>query len=124
MSERESELRFLARNVEAVETVASSTIMSQIISLMETGDKKYRVIDLKEFNQLISGYNKIDDAIVELKNLIHSINGAKAEPEPHGSRDTFVPKPKGPMTQDEWLESMREKEEIANAFEDYNAMQD
>jgi len=44
--------------------------------------------------------------------------------EPHGSRDTFVPKPKGPMTQDEWLKSMKEKEEIANAFEDYNAMQD
>ena len=93
MSERESELRFLARNVEAVETVASSTIMSQILSLMEREDKKYRVIDLKEFNQLISGYNKIDDAIVELKNLIHSMNGTKAEPEPHGSRDTFVPHP-------------------------------
>jgi hypothetical protein len=96
MSERESELRFLVRNVEAVETVATSTIMSQILSLMETGDKKYRVIDLKEFNQLIAGYNKIDDAIVELKNLIHYMNGTKAEPEPHGSRDTFVLAKDGP----------------------------
>lgn len=92
MSERESELRFLVRNVEAVETVASSAIMSAILSLMAQ-EGKYRVIDLKEFNQLISGYNKIDEAIVELKTLIHQMNGTQAEPEPHGSRDTFVPHP-------------------------------
>ena len=94
MSERESELRFLVRNVEAVETVASSSIMSAILSLMAQ-EGKYRVIDLKEFNQLISGYNKIDDAIAELKNLIHQMNGTQAEPNPHGSRDTFVPPPDG-----------------------------
>jgi hypothetical protein len=116
MSERESELRFLARNVEAVETVASSTIMSQILSLMAQ-EGKHRVIDLKEFNQLISGYNKIDEAIVELKTLIHSINGSKAEPEPHGSRDTFVPKPVDPG--EAFWARMRERED-----EQYNAMQD
>ena len=95
MSERESELRFLVRNVEAVETVASSSIMSAILSLMAQ-EGKYRVIDLKEFNQLISGYNKIDDAIAELKTLIHQMNGTQVDPEPHGSRDTFVPHPDGP----------------------------
>ena len=124
MSERESELRFLARNVEAVETVASSTIMSAILSLMAQ-EGKYRVIDLKEFNQLISGYNKIDDALVELKNLIHQINGTQAEPNPHGSRDTFVPKPKHSMTQEEFFERAKQKEDDENAVQEhYNAMQD
>lgn len=116
MSERESELRFLARNVEAVETVASSTIMSAILSLMAQ-EGKHRVIDLKEFNQLISGYNKIDDALVELKNLIHQINGTQAEPNPHGSRDTLVPKPTDPG--EEFWARMRERDD-----EHYNAMQD
>ena len=124
MSERESELRFLARNVEAVETVANSAIMSQILSLMAL-EGRYRVIDLKEFNQLISGYNKIDDAIVELKNLIHQMNGTQAEPEPHGSRDTFVPKPKHSMTQEEFFERAKQKEDDEKAVQEYyNAMQD
>ena len=124
MSERESELRFLVRNVEAVETVASSSIMSAILSLMAQ-EGKYRVIDLKEFNQLISGYNKIDDAIAELKNLIHQMNGTQVDPEPHGSRDTFVPKPKHSMTQEEFFERAKQKEDDENAVQEYyNAMQD
>ena len=124
MSERESELRFLVRNVEAVETVASSSIMSAILSLMAQ-EGKYRVIDLKEFNQLISGYNKIDDAIAELKTLIHQMNGTQVEPEPHGSRDTFVPKPKHSMTQEEFFERAKQKEDDENAVQEYyNAMQD
>ena len=124
MSERESELRFLVRNVEAVETVASSSIMSSILSLMAQ-EGKYRVIDLKEFNQLISGYNKIDDAIAELKNLIHQMNGTQVEPNPHGSRDTLVPKPKHSMTQEEFFERAKQKEDDENAVQEhYNAMQD
>jgi hypothetical protein len=115
MSERESELRFLARNVEAVETVATSAIMSQIVSLMAQ-EGKHRVIDILEFNQLISGYNKIDDAIVELKNLIHQMNGTQAEPEPHGSRDTFSPETD---PGEAFWARMRERDD-----EHYNAMQD
>lgn len=124
MSERESELRFLAGNVEAVEIVASSSIMSQILSLM-TQETKHRVIDTNEFNQLISGYNKIDDAIVDLKTLIHKMNGTQVDPEPHGSRDTFVPKPKHSMTQEEFFERAKQKEDDENAVQEYyNAMQD
>lgn len=124
MSERESELRFLVRNVEAVETVASSSIMSAILSLMAQ-EGKYRVIDLKEFNQLISGYNKIDDAIADLKNLIHQMNGTQVDPEPHGSRDTLVPKPKHSMTQEEFFERAKQKEDDENAAQEfYNSMQD
>ena len=113
MSERESELRFLARNVEAVETVASSSIMSQILSLMAQ-EAKHRVIDLNEFNQLISGYNKIDEAIAELKTIIHQMNGTQVDPEPHGSRDTFVPKPTDPG--EEFWARMSERDD-----EHYNA---
>ena len=115
MSERESELRFLARNVEAVETVAMSAIMSQIVSLFAR-EGKHQVIDILELNKLISGYNKIDDAIVELKNLIHQMNGTQAEPNPHGSRDTFSPQ-NDPG--EEFWARMRERDE-----EQYNAMQD
>jgi len=44
--------------------------------------------------------------------------------EPHGSRDTFVPKPRGPVTQEQELERLRQKEEDSMPDEDYNAMQD
>jgi hypothetical protein len=92
MSERESALRFLASNLEAIETLTRSTIIGQIMALM-TDERKYRLIDMKETNELCEGFNKMDDAIVELKNLVHSMNGKQADPEPHGSRDTFVPHP-------------------------------
>jgi hypothetical protein len=46
------------------------------------------------------------------------------DPEPHGARDTFVPKPRGPVTQEQELERLRQKEEDSMPDEDYNAMQD
>ena len=45
--------------------------------------------------------------------------------EPHGSRDTFVPKPKHSMTQEEFFERAKQKEDDENAVQEYyNAMQD
>ena len=45
--------------------------------------------------------------------------------EPHGVRDTFVPKPKHSMTQEEFFERAKQKEDDENAVQEYyNAMQD
>jgi hypothetical protein len=123
MTARKAELKHLSRNIEALQTIAGSSVLTNILQLVEL-DASKRVITIQEFMRLNEAFNKFDNAITELNNLVNEMNGTQTEPEPHGSRDTFVPKPKGPMTQDEWLESMKEKEEIANAFEEYNAMQD
>jgi len=124
MTKRTKEFRCLYLHIEATKVVSDCTVEDQIASMAIGGH-----INAKELLELQSYYNKASLALTELKAIARRMAdfdkaGNPVDDEPHGSRDTFVPKPKGPMTQDEWLESMKEKEEIANAFEDYNAMQD
>jgi hypothetical protein len=116
MIARKAELRYLSRNIEALQTIAGSSILSNILQLVEL-DASKRVITIQEFMRLNEAFNKFDNAITELNNLVHSMNGTQAEPEPHGSRDTFVPKPTDPG--EAFWARMRERED-----EQYNAMQD
>jgi hypothetical protein len=92
MIARKAELQYLSRNIEALQTIAGSSILSNILQLVEFHASK-RVITIQEFIRLNEAYNKFDNAITELKNLVNEMNGTQAEPEPHGSRDTFVPHP-------------------------------
>ena len=92
MTARKAELRYLNRNITAIETLASSSILHSILDMMGR-EGKYRTITIEEFIRLNEAFLKMDNAITELNNLVHEMNGTKDEPEPHGSRDTFVPRP-------------------------------
>jgi hypothetical protein len=95
MISRKAELRYLNRNIEALQTIASSSVLNQILDLI-VRDMDTRVISIQEFMRMNEAFNKLDNAITELNHLVHTMNGTDAEPEPHGSRDTFVPHPDGP----------------------------
>jgi len=95
MTARKAELRHLNRNLAALETLASSSVLSHILQMIGR-EHKYRTISIQEFMRLNEAYLKMDNAITEFNNLVHDMNGTQAEPEPHGSRDTFVLAKDGP----------------------------
>ena len=123
MTARKAELRYLNRNITAIETLASSSILHSILDMMGR-EGKYRTITIEEFIRLNEAFLKMDNAITELNNLVHNMNGTDAEPEPHGSRDTFVPKTVSPFLTGE--KSCLPNGQVVDGPEEeqYNAMQD
>ena len=111
-------------HIEATQVVSDCTVEDQISSMAIGGH-----INAKELLELQSYYSKASLALTDLKAIARRMAdfdkaGNPVDGEPHGSRDTFVPKPKGPVTQEQELERLRQKEEDSMPDEDYNAMQD
>lgn len=123
MTARKAELRYLNRNIEALQTIANSSVLNQILGLVAQ-DMGTRVISIPEFMRMNEAFNKLDNAITELNHLVHNMNGTDAEPEPHGSRDTFVPKTVSPFLSGE--KSCLPNGQVVDGPEEeqYNAMQD
>ena len=89
----------------------------------EVGANGVNNLDLaKQFLEL--AHRSLNRAIEIVENHVYPEFEIDDDPEPHGARDTFVPKPKGPVTQEQELERLRQKEEDSMPDEDYNAMQD
>jgi hypothetical protein len=95
MQPRKAELANLNRNIEALKTILGSSVYATMNALL-VEDKDNRLVSVAEYLRLSEAFNKVEDAIIDLNHLVHDMNGTRAEPEPHGSRDTFVPHPDGP----------------------------